>query len=56
MALDSNLIVRICELHSGLTGLIDDNMIVEVNGIKHEFDKMWSRIRLIQFLSKGKAY
>jgi phosphoenolpyruvate phosphomutase len=35
-------IVRICESHSGLTGLIIENTVVEVNGMKREFDGMWS--------------
>ena len=40
--LNAKPIVRICESHSGLTGLIIENTIVEVNGIKQEFDGMWS--------------
>jgi phosphoenolpyruvate phosphomutase len=35
-------IVRICESHSGLTGLIIENTVVEANGMKREFDGMWS--------------
>ncbi|KAA6344759.1 Phosphonopyruvate hydrolase [termite gut metagenome] len=35
-------IVRICESHSGLTGLIIENTVVEREGIKREFDGMWS--------------
>jgi phosphoenolpyruvate phosphomutase len=35
-------IVRILESHSGLTGLIAENATVEVNGLKKEFDGMWS--------------
>lgn len=34
-------IVRICESHSGLTGLIIENTVVEINGVKREFDGMW---------------
>lgn len=34
-------IVRICESHSGLTGLIIENTSVELNGVKREFDGMW---------------
>lgn len=46
-------IVRICESHSGLTGLIVENTYVEVNGIKREFDGMWSS-SLTDSTSKGK--
>lgn len=46
-------IVRICESHSGLTGLIIENTYVEVNGIKREFDGMWSS-SLTDSTSKGK--
>ena len=46
-------IVRICESHSGLTGLIIENTSVEVNGRKKEFDGMWSS-RLTDSTSKGK--
>jgi phosphoenolpyruvate phosphomutase len=35
-------VVRICESHSGLTGLIIENTAVEINGMKREFDGMWS--------------
>jgi len=40
--LDAKSIVRILESHSGLTGLIIENTSVEKNGIKEEFDGMWS--------------
>lgn len=46
-------IVRICESHSGLTGLIIENTYVEVNGVKREFDGMWSS-SLTDSTSKGK--
>lgn len=46
-------IVRICESHSGLTGLIIENTVVEVNGMKREFDGMWSS-SLTDSTSKGK--
>lgn len=46
-------IVRICESHSGLTGLIIENTFVEVNGQKKEFDGMWSS-SLTDSTSKGK--
>jgi len=35
-------IVRIIESHSALTGLIIENVTIESNGIKKEFDGMWS--------------
>lgn len=46
-------IVRIMESHCGLTGLIIENTSVEVNGIKREFDGMWSS-SLTDSTSKGK--
>lgn len=46
-------IVRILESHSGLTGLIAENVKVNVNGIVHEFDGMWSS-SLTDSTSKGK--
>lgn len=46
-------IVRICESHSGLTGLIIENTSVVVNGIKHEFDGMWAS-SLTDSTAKGK--
>ena len=46
-------IVRICESHSGLTGLIIENTSVEVNGMKHEFDGMWAS-SLTDSTAKGK--
>lgn len=46
-------IVRICESHSGLTGLIIEHTSVEINGIKKEFDGMWAS-SLTDSTSKGK--
>lgn len=46
-------IVRILESHSGLTGLIIENTSVDINGIKKEFDGMWSS-SLTDSTSKGK--
>lgn len=46
-------IVRILESHSGLTGLIVENAFVNVNGVKREFDGMWSS-SLTDSTSKGK--
>lgn len=40
--LDTKPIVRILEAHSGLTGLIIESTMVEVDGRKLEFDGMWS--------------
>lgn len=51
--IDAKPIVRICESHSGLTGLIIENTSVEVNGVKREFDGMWSS-SLTDSTSKGK--
>lgn len=46
-------IVRICESHSGLTGLIIEHTQVEENGIKREFDGMWAS-SLTDSTAKGK--
>tara|TARA_B100001057_G_scaffold184276_1_gene184993 strand:+ start:5739 stop:7040 length:1302 start_codon:yes stop_codon:yes gene_type:complete len=46
-------IVRILESHSGLTGLIAENIKVEKNGFIKEFDGMWSS-SLTDSTSKGK--
>lgn len=46
-------IVRILESHSGLTGLIAENIKVEINGVNQEFDGMWSS-SLTDSTSKGK--
>jgi phosphoenolpyruvate phosphomutase len=46
-------IVRICESHSGLTGLIIEHTFVTVNGVKKEFDGMWAS-SLTDSTSKGK--
>ncbi len=40
--IDSKPIVRILESHSGLTGLICENISVKPNGHEIEFDGMWS--------------
>ena len=49
----SKSIVRILESHSGLTGLICENIFVEADGKKIEFDGMWSS-SLTDSTSKGK--
>lgn len=46
-------IVRIIEAHNGLTGLIVENIRVEVNGQIREFDGMWSS-SLTDSTAKGK--
>lgn len=46
-------IVRILESHSGLTGLIIENTSVDINGMKREFDGMWSS-SLTDSTNKGK--
>lgn len=51
--IEAKPIVRICESHSGLTGLIIENTFVEINGVKKEFDGMWSS-SLTDSTSKGK--
>ena len=45
--------VRIIEAHSGLTGLIVENLKVEVNGEVREFDGMWAS-SLTDSTTKGK--
>lgn len=51
--INAKKIVRICESHSGLTGLIIENTSVMVNGVKQEFDGMWAS-SLTDSTSKGK--
>jgi phosphoenolpyruvate phosphomutase len=46
-------VIRICESHCGLTGLIIEHTFETVNGIKKEFDGMWSS-SLTDSTSKGK--
>lgn len=46
-------IVKVMEAHSGLTGLIVENLDVEVNGQKREFDAMWLS-SLTDSTAKGK--
>ncbi|MFC0875918.1 phosphoenolpyruvate mutase [Saccharicrinis sp. FJH2] len=45
--------VRILESHSGLTGLIIEDVKVSIDGINYEFDGMWSS-SLTDSTSKGK--
>lgn len=51
--LQAKPIVRILESHSGLTGLIAENIKVNINGVDREFDGMWSS-SLTDSTSKGK--
>jgi phosphoenolpyruvate phosphomutase len=46
-------LIRICESHSGLTGLIIEDTSVIINGKKREFDGMWSS-SLTDSTSRGK--
>ncbi|MFK7832132.1 MAG: phosphoenolpyruvate mutase [Winogradskyella sp.] len=40
--IESKEIVRIIEAHNGLTGLIAEQITVDINGQKREFDGMWA--------------
>lgn len=51
--INAKKIVRICESHDGLTGLIIENTFVNVGGMKREFDGMWAS-SLTDSTSKGK--
>lgn len=51
--IDSKPIVRAIEAHNGLSGLIVENTYSDVNGVRHEFDAMWSS-SLTDSTSKGK--
>ena len=51
--IDSKPIVRAIEAHNGLSGLIVENTFSEVNGVRNEFDAMWSS-SLTDSTSKGK--
>ena len=51
--LNAKKIVRICESHNGLTGLIIENTKVKVGNINKEFDGMWAS-SLTDSTSKGK--
>lgn len=46
-------IVRLIEVHSGLTGLIAEHISVDVDGVKQEFDGMWAS-SLTDSTAKGK--
>ncbi len=51
--LDVKPLLRFCESHSGLTGLIIENTVVEIDGKKNEFDGMWAS-SLTDSTAKGK--
>jgi phosphoenolpyruvate phosphomutase / 2-hydroxyethylphosphonate cytidylyltransferase len=51
--IESKKIVRILEAHNGLTGLIVENVSISNNGVREEFDGMWSS-SLTDSTSKGK--
>ena len=51
--INAKRITTILESHSGLTGLIVENINIKVNGIKKEFDGMWSS-SLTDSNSRGK--
>ncbi|MCK4752349.1 MAG: phosphoenolpyruvate mutase [Planctomycetes bacterium] len=40
--LEAKKIIRILEVHDGLSGMIAEDAFVEKNGMKYEFDGMWS--------------
>ena len=46
-------VVRVLEVHSGLTGLIVENVSITIDGINQEFDAMWQS-SLTDSTSKGK--
>lgn len=51
--INAKKIVRICESHSGLTGLIIENTYVKKDNVRREFDGMWAS-SLTDSTSKGK--
>lgn len=51
--IEATQLVRVIEVHSGLTGLIAENVNVEKKGICREFDAMWAS-SLTESTSKGK--
>lgn len=51
--LDAKEIVRIIEVHNGLSGLIAENISIEKNCVKYEFDGMWLS-SLTDSTAKGK--
>lgn len=51
--LGSKPLVRLMEIHSGLTGLIVENAVADIDGGKREFDGMWAS-SLTESTAKGK--
>jgi len=51
--LNAKKMVRLLEVHNGLTGLIVENTFVNDNGVKKEFDGMWAS-SLTDSTAKGK--
>lgn len=51
--LNAKKIVRLLEVHNGLTGLIVENTFVNDNGVRKEFDGMWAS-SLTDSTAKGK--
>lgn len=51
--IEAKKIVRLIEVHNGLTGLIAENVSIDVNGMKREFDGMWAS-SLTDSTAKGK--
>ena len=51
--LESKNIVTVCEAHNGLSGLIVENVFVNENGKKNEFDAIWIS-SLTQSTAQGK--
>ena len=51
--LNAKKIVRLLEVHNGLTGLIVEDTHVEIDGVRNEFDGMWAS-SLTDSTAKGK--
>ncbi len=51
--IDAKRIVRLIEVHNGLTGLIAEKVSVDVDGMRREFDGMWAS-SLTDSTAKGK--
>ena len=51
--LNAKRLIRLMEVHNGLTGLIVENTFVDVNGARKEFDGMWAS-SLTDSTAKGK--
>lgn len=51
--IDAKRLVRVLEVHHGLSGLIVENLKIDVDGVSREFDCMWSS-SLTDSTAKGK--